>query len=244
MKDIKLLQNYSNNSLSVILYTNNLYNNNISSHPSFFNNSIRNFSTTISLRNQNNNDNKPKLNYIDSRTSMLNKIINNNNKIIKIDKSVWKTLIFPFNILDNGFNELKNNLIKDKNYVLLIQGSYRNQFISIGPKLFVNSKTPKSFLLKYFEYYSDLLASKNYNIEEINDIILRFRDTNIVKIIQPEIPNKEKLDFKPIIPKSFLFEKYFPASVYNDQFGEIISSSINSKGQEVFEFEYNSLNII
>ena len=124
---------------------------------SFFNNSIRNFSTTIFLGNQNNNDNKPELKYIDSRTSMLNKIKQNNNinnnKIIKIDKGVWKTLIFPFNILDNGFNELKNNLITDKNYVLLIQGNYRNQFISIGPKLFVNSDTPKSFLLKYFEYY-------------------------------------------------------------------------------------------
>lgn len=164
--------------------------------------------------------------------------------LIKIDKGLWKVFIFAFNNIDNGIHELINNFNPDKNYVLLVQGSYHNQFISIGPKVFVNKETSPEFTEKPLSGCWSLLASQNYDVEAIEDIIFRFRDVEVVKITQPTLPTNNNFKIKPIIPKSFLFEKYSPASVLNENFGELISNSVDSDGREVSEFEYNKFTII
>jgi hypothetical protein len=157
-----------------------------------------------------------------------------------IDKGQWKVIIFPRHNLDIGINELYNKMVDNKNYALFIQGSYKLQYISIGPKILINKNTSREFIKEYYKYYLGLL-SENYEVDLINELIFRFKDTEILKINQPVLP--KDLPIKPIIPKSFLHEKMFPASASNDNFGELISTSINDKGQEVYEFEYDKFNI-
>jgi hypothetical protein len=222
LKNLKIITNNYN------LYISNSY--------------INSYNPTISLFQNNNNAHYHNL-LLSSGISHFSTTAVSNNNIILIDKGLWKVLILPFNSFDTGVKELFNDFKSDKNYALLIQGNYHNQFISIGPKIFINKQTSKEFIHEYLQYYLDLLSTENYDVDNINDIIFRYRDTEILTITQPNLPQIDKV-IKPIIPKSFLFEKYFPASANNDNFGEILNVSQNEKGQDIYTFEYNKFTII
>jgi len=132
-------------------------------------------------------------NFSDSRSGINSSF----ESIIKIDRGVWKTYIFPFNLFVEGLNNLYANMKPERNYALFIQGSYKNNFISIGPKVLINTETSKEFLSTYFEYYLDLLSSKNYDVKSIKDIIFRVKDTEFVKIVQPSLPKNEEAFVQP-----------------------------------------------
>lgn len=129
------------------------------------------------------------------------------------------------------------------NFVLFVQGNYFNQYISIGPKLLVNTETSVDFLKTHIQYYLNILENEQYEVEKINTIIFKFRTTDILHITQPSLPKINNESIKPILPKQFMYERYFPASMDFDLYATLVGSTVNSEGQETLEYEYNQLSI-
>lgn len=161
----------------------------------------------------------------------------------------WTFYIFNFNYDNIGHMTENISLVfkdfhPDKNYALFFQGIYQNiHYISIGPKVLVNKDTGAEFLKQYFEHYLELLSLNQYNIEDISRVIIKVRSTDILQIKQPVIPDSYK-GIAPSFPKTYLNEKYYPASVDQKDFGNLVEVSINNKNQEVFTYEYNNYTII